>query len=352
MPKLSIRTHRTRWPVTTVVVAVVAALAVACGSEPTPTPTPTSTPTPTPIPAEPPPERPAGNLEGFIITPASTGQDLLDRISEAERECLRNAFGEAVYGIMSAVPLLQEDADPAQAAPLIGCLRLDNTVLFGVAYLDAVVGGWTSDTRACMTAVGREHPEAVFRGLGLEPPTEVSAGATQPYLVQIYACMNDVERVQYLINVQAAADASTSVEANIMGAIPASEGKCIRGALSSAEYTRLLQSTVFSAFASSMAVSDCISEESYGLIFTSINDTLIEGLSERSRGCLTDFLGEHPDYAALVNPAAYDVSALSPDRLAGIAEAGLRVWDCLNEDEILRMQKVNVRALSPVRPPG
>ena len=347
MPKLSIRTHRTRWPAAIAVVAVLAGLAVACGSEPTPTPTPAPTSTPTPIPAQ-----PVGNLEGFIITPASTGQDLLDRISEAERECLRNAFGDAVYGIMSAVPLLQEDADPAQAAPLIGCLRLDNTVLFGVAYLDAVVGGWTPETRACMTAVGREHPEAVFRGLGLEPPTEVSAGAAQPYLVQIYACMNDAERVQYLINVQAAADASTSVEANILGAIPTSEGKCIRGALSSAEYTRLLQSTVSSAFISSTAVSDCLSEQSYGLIFTSINDTLIEGLSEASRGCLTDFLGGHPDYAALVNPAAYDASALSPDQLASIAEAGLRVWDCLDEDEILRMQKVNVRALSPVRPPG
>lgn len=350
MPKLSIRMNRTRWPATIAMVAVVAALAVACGPEPTPTPSPT--PTATPTPTQPPSEQPAGNLEDFVITPASTGQDLLDRISEAERECLRNAFGEAVYGIMSAVPLLQEDADPAQAAPLIGCLRLDNTVLFGVAYLDAVVGGWTPGTRACMTAVAREHPEAVFRGLGLEPPTEVSAGATQPYLLQIYACMNDVERVQYLIRVQAAADAKTSVEANIVGVVPVSEGKCIRGALSSAEYIRLLQSTVSSAFLSSTAVSDCISEESYGLIFTSINDTLIEGLSETTRSCLTDFLQEHPDYAALVNPAAYDLSALSPDRMASIAEAGLRVWVCLNEDEVQRMQKVNVRALSPVRPPS
>ena len=115
--------------------------AVACGGdskpEPTstapptaPTATPLSTPTPehppTPVPATPtPPEvaASAGSMRDFVMDASTTGRDLTDRLSTTETDCIRAAFGEAIYQIILATPLLQGGSaeDTAVLVRLSGC---------------------------------------------------------------------------------------------------------------------------------------------------------------------------------------------------------------------------------------
>ena len=48
----------------------------------------------------------------------------------------------------------------------------------------------------------------------------------------------------------------------------------------------------------------------------------------------------------LINPDSYDPSAMTHSDFLEIADDGLRVYDCVNEDELRRMQEFAVSALS------
>ena len=355
---------RTRWFGAVVLLLAMAVIAMACGSDPEPTaaPEPTATQTqsiatsapPTPAPTTPPPpptEAPApteapeptaepqamATLEDFVLTPATTGQDLINRISQEEADCIKGAIGEAFFGLMMQAPLLQASADPAAAAPVFGCLTVDNILLFGIAMFDVQAGGWEPETRACVIEVGREHPDIVLSGLGMEAPT--TASDDHPYLVELYECMSPEERVGYLISLQGAVDTATSAERDLINVIPESEAACIRENTTEEEYDMVLATTVHKAFQLSDAVNNCITpDQGYVSIFIAITEATIGGLSEESRGCLAEFGMNHPHYVSLVNPAAFDPSVMTHELALEIAEDGVRMYSCLNEDELRRMQ--------------
>ena len=48
----------------------------------------------------------------------------------------------------------------------------------------------------------------------------------------------------------------------------------------------------------------------------------------------------------MINPDSYDPSAMTPSDFLEIAEDGLRLYECVNEDELRRMQEFAVSALS------
>ena len=350
--------------ITRLVIAVIAltaiAAVIACGSapaptptpEPTPTPTPAPTPTPTPEPPTPepptaePPARVAGNVEDFVLTPATTGQDLIDVLSEEEASCIQSAFGDAIYQILLGTPLLLAGGDPSAAAPLFQCLDIKSIVYIGFSFVEAQAGGWSPDTRGCMIAVGLEHPDAFLTGLGMLPTQEVTAAtATHPYLVEIYNCMTAREQVTYLLNFQEVIDTLTTAERDLIGAIPEADVACIRDALTEAEYDTLLAGTVHEAFDVSGAVAGCMSEDAYVQSFVAISDTTIGDLTDDTKACLAEFARDHPHYTALINAHAYDPSQTTSEDLVEIAQDGLKTWDCMTAEEIQRSQGISTQAL-------
>ena len=328
-------------------------LAVACGSDPTPTPEPTATPTPTPEPTATPTPTPlpttaAPALEDLRLTPTTTGREVLALFSEAESSCLRTTIGEADYERMATEPILSilTAAGERLVLPIFQCAEPENLVVFGIAFLD-LQAGWTSDTRACMIGVGRESPLAVLTGLGMTPPGQVhETTETRPYALEFYNCMTPVEKVGYLARIQAALDVNTSAAVDIIGMIPESEAACIQEALTDEDYATLLDSTAAGAFGISDSVTACIPPESYVPIFVSVIGSQTGGLSDNSQACITEFASGHPDYVALVNPTLLDFSSTSVEDLVEIADNGVKVWECLTDEEILRMQKVYTSALA------
>lgn len=345
----------------------VAGLVAACGSEPEPTPTPTveptavptatAVPTPTPEPTPQPTATPTPDaassteskaaLEGFVVDISTTGQDLMDVLSEGEVSCIKSTFGDAIFGIMMSTPLLMAGGNAATAAPMFACLEIESAVYIAFAFVEAQAGGWSEDTRACMIGVGLEHPDAFMTGMGLNPSQDATAAAaTHPYLVEIYNCMTLDEQVTYLLNFQEVIDVLTTAEKDLIGAIPEADVACIRDALTDAEYETLLSGTVHEAFDVSDGVAGCMSDDAYVLSFVSISDTTIGDLSEETKACLTDFAREHPHYTALLNAHAYDPSQVTTEELAEVAQDGLKTWDCMTVEEIQRSQGISTRALS------
>ena len=344
----------------------VAGLIASCGSDPEPTPTPTveptavptatPVPTPTPEPATEPAATPtpippsaAGpevSLEDFIVDESTTGQDLMDVLSESEVSCIQSTFGDAVFQIMMGTPLLLAGGNAATAAPMFACLEIESAVYIAFAFVEAQAGGWTDDTRTCMIEVGLEHPDAFMTGMGLRASEDATAAAaTHPYLVEIYNCMTLDEQVAYLLNFQEVIDVLTTAEKDLIGAIPEADVTCIRDALTDDEYEALLSGTVHEAFDVSDAVAGCMSDDAYVQSFVSISDTTIGDLSEDTKACLTEFAREHPHYTALLNAHAYDPSKVSNEDLAELAQDGLKTWACMTVDEIQRSQGISTRAL-------
>ena len=84
-----------------------------------------------------------GSLRELLITQSTTGGDMMGLLSEAENDCVRNAIGEALFGLIQAAPIMMMAAgDISQTAPLFNCLNEENVVYLAVAFLDAQAGGW------------------------------------------------------------------------------------------------------------------------------------------------------------------------------------------------------------------
>lgn len=333
----------------------------ACGDAPQPEPTPpaaaspTVTPAPvptatfTPVPATPTPAPaagPAGSMEDFAITPSTTGKDLVDRLSEEEGACIRTTLGDLLFQVLISTPLLQAGTNTADAAPVFGCLTTDNVVHFAVAFIDAQAGGWTADTRMCVAEVGGRYPEAVLVNLGVEAARDDTAAETQAYILELYGCLADGEREDFLIRLQATLDRSTSAERDIIAVLPEPEAACVRESLSEDRFAALLDATVHEAFAATDALSGCISDETYVQIFVAITESLTGGLGDGSRGCLEAFGKEHPDYVGLIRAGIYGTTATTAAEFRGVVEDGLGMFECLSDGELRRIQGLAAEALS------
>ena len=92
------------------------------------------------------------SLEGFVITEATTGGDLTALLSGQETSCVKAGLGDAVFQLIKATPItLMAGRDISQTAPLFNCLEEENVVHLAVAFLDFQAGGWSSESRACIT---------------------------------------------------------------------------------------------------------------------------------------------------------------------------------------------------------
>ena len=322
---------------------------------PTPTPTPTPMPTPTPTPAAtatpaeaapPSATQPAQGVKELVITPATTGKDLMDSVSEAEQACVREAFGDLIYDVILATPILLAAQQAEAGAPLFGCLEVENVVTLGVKFIAAQAGGWSDDTVACMIGISVTNPTVIMISLGVPVGDEVGGAAgAQPFFPEAYNCFTVQEQIDYLVGLQEVIDSLTTAEHDLIGAIPASAGGCIRDALDDEQYRALLAGTVHEALDVSDAVAGCMSDEAYVRAFVAITETATGELSDETKACLADFEGEQPHYAALINVRAYDPAATDPAALAAIAAAGGRPWECMNDEELQRSQQTAITAL-------
>ena len=312
--------------------------------DPATTPVPEATASPTAAPDSP---EPMMSLETLVITPATTAGDLLGLLSEQETACVQSAVGDAMYHLIQGAPfMMMAGGDISQAAPLFNCLELDNILLLGVALVSSQSDGFVPETRSCLVDVAREHPEAILVNLGMELPEReaVAAVETHPYVVDLYRCLSDVEKVEYILSFQEVVDSATNAGRDILAVIPESEVDCISEAMTADEFAALDGLTVHDAFESTDALETCISDESYAPIFVAITETRSGTLSEETRSCLAEFALDHPHYTALIRLHDYDSSGLSHDEYIEIAAAGLEVWQCMTEEELLVLQNANAGA--------
>ena len=348
------RIVRFRWMGAIALALALIALATACGLDPTATPTPAPTATPTPMPtstpeptATPEPTTPApdaqmaGGLESLVITPATTGKDLIDALSEEEAACIKTAFGDAIYQIMLATPLMMAGADPGAAAPLFGCLATENIVRLGVSFLGAQAGGWSDESRQCIVEAGLRHPAAIFVRLGLDTGEEpIDASETLAYNVEIYDCLNNEEKKTFTLAFWMGADSQVSATgSDIIELLSVSEVKCVRDGLSEEEFAAMAAARPLQAVSIGSSVSDCIEPETTINIFTHGIQWALGGATEETLSCLEDFARRTPIFVALFASGLKGMEAMPADRFVEITDLGTGQYACMTEEELLRVQQ-------------
>ena len=343
----------------TALVALVAVMACSTEPAPTATPVPTATPTAMPTPtATPAPVamatptpistavQPSLSLRNFVLDGSTTGGDFIDRISEQESACIEEAVGDAVYQAMLGIPLLAATGDSWGAAPLFDCLSTENAVLFGVALLDAAAGGRSEGTRMCIADFALERPELIYDRLGLEWPREGGSHGTGPRTVILgfYNCMTGRERADALINLYTALDAASLVSGeDLVALLPDPEATCVRDALSEEEYGVLVSATPLRAAGLGVIATDCLTLDSVAAFFVIATEGVLGDISDASVECIGDFVlnrhGQLPIFAAYLNDRSLPFSSAD---LMEVAEGGFELFDCLNEDELVRIDKLAI----------
>ena len=338
--------------------------AVACGSDPTPAPEPTATsappatppPTSTPVPPpatntpEPEEEPAAMNpLEQLVITPTTTGSELFGLLSEEETNCIKSNIGEAFFGLMMDAPIAQASANPDAAAPIFGCIQEDNLVLIGVAFMDAQAGGWEEETRQCITAVGREHPNAIYVRLGLayQGDSATDASETNLYNLQVYECMSNQEKKELTLALWIGVDQhAQATGADIVGLLSEQEVNCVMQDLSAEEMAAVAAAKPLEAVTIANRVIHCINPETNVEIFVKGLEWGLAEFSEESVECLRQFAKDQPQYMALVQSGIENMLAMDTDEFVAITDAGLGQYDCMTDEELEAVQIAFTNAIS------
>ena len=362
-----------------VIIALIALVAACGGEDPTPTPTPAATPeptpatvaatpaptpaaTPTPAPtptpeAAPEPTAPAmvehvpmGDLRDLVINPKTVGKQLLDPLSAGEVSCIKEAVGEDFYTIIQVTPIAAFGGDVSSATFLFDCLMPESIVLIGIAFLDAQAGGWTGETRQCITDVGLEHPEAVYVRMGLEWQDDLSpshATETFDHNVRIYECMTSAEKQSFTLALWAGLDRTVQATgSDIVALLSEAEAACVRQDLSAQQYQAILVSTPLVAITIGSTVSHCIEPETNHWILAHGIEWALGGLSNESLVCIAEFAGNHPDYVALLASGLDNMAAMDPDQFVAITDAGTTQYACMTDEELARVQEAATAAMS------
>lgn len=357
---------RRRWVWVVSLTALLLLAAVACGSDPTATPEPTATPTPptaTPVPptatpAPPPPtgipepeEEPAAMnpLEKLVITQTTTGRDLFGPLSDEETNCIKSNIGEAFFGLMMDAPIMQASADPAAAAPIFGCIKEENLVLIGVAFMEAQSAGWEEETRACITDVGRRHPNAIYVRLGLayQDDSTDDASETNVYNLEVYDCMSNKEKQEFTLALWIGVDQNArATGADIVGLLSEEELACVMEDLSAEEMAAVAVAKPLEAVTLANKVIHCIEPETNVEIFVKGLEWGLGEFSEESVECLEEFVKEQPEYMALVQSGIENMKAMAPDEFVATTDAGLGQYECMTDEELEALQMAFTNAVS------
>jgi hypothetical protein len=287
-------------------------------------------------------------MRDFRITPATTGGDLLDALSDEENACIKAAVGDAIYEFLKGTPLLAATAgggDTSAAAPLFACLSVENTVFLGFAMFDLQGGFEDEASRECFVNLALDQPAILLSRLGLERDLpEPAPDDIKAFVVGAYECWTDTERVGYLVGMlDQLSEENPYLGSDLVGLLPASEVACVQEQLGGAEYGTFLDSNLTRGFGDELH--QCFSDESHATMFIAMAQARFTGaLSDDTVSCILDLAIEHPHFVEI--STTLDPASLTPEEFAEIGRDGLLMLECMTGEELTRIQNIGALGLA------
>lgn len=332
---------------------------VGCGSDPEPAPTtvttqapttsttvaPTSTTVTTQAPTTTTTVAPlvesAGSLEDLYITDDTTGGDVMGRLSQTERDCVREGIGDAWYDAFLDLTLtvLVRESAATGVSSFLGCLTEDNVLLMGLALIDANYGRIDPQARECRIAVARANPDMIrvrYAVLRSEMGT-IDVEALFSSTKESFDCLSVADQVDVLVRLTTRLDQEDTFSGqDIVDMLDETEVTCLREEIGEDLFAGFLDATVTDAFAPSASLLDCISPESQTALFSAFTASRVDGLSEEAVACMASTVAESPNILA-IGFGTLDVDQLNEDELAQLGDDAAKPFECLSEEELLRV---------------
>ena len=288
-------------------------------------------------------------MRDFVIDESSTVKDLMDRLSTQETDCLRAAFGEALYGIFLAAPLLQSGGSADATATLVGCMESENVVLLVVAVNDAFAGGRSEDTRRCITDLSLQHPENAYIQMGVEWKGEetTNTGKRHEFILAYWGCLTDAESFRLGLQAYAAIDSTSSLTgADLVAEIPQAEAACMREILSEQQVNTLLTAKPLDGVRAAAPAADCLSPATIASLYVAALEGVLGELTAETANCIASYAEEHSEFLPLLSSDPAAMEAIPPADLRIIAEGTRAVFSCYTEDELVRAQEITLAAMT------
>ena len=293
-------------------------------------PEPTAAPDPTAAAEE---EEPALSMDTLIVNAATTGHDVLQRLSDAERECIQTALGDD-YGLLQVAPLAAV-REVGVDVGLFGCLTHENVLTVGSAYTGLQYGERTPETSACTREVYRSNPTELYRLLNIEwegsssPSEEGSSSA-----FGLYQCLNPRERIDFVIRIWSQMSTTgTDVGGDYVSLLTADEIQCANEGVGGEETAiEVMNQNPIEVWRSYPAVHDCFPPATMGRLLAQVTSNQLGGISDSSFQCIVDFSSQRPEFVlAIANgPTADSLEDIDPDQFTMDV---LIFYGCLSSEE-------------------
>ena len=340
-----IRLSTSGWLAAAIAALAIGVIAAACGSDDEPEPaavaTPQATPTASPTPTLTPLVETAGSLDDLFIADATTGREVMARISQDERDCLRTEIGEELYRAMLDLPMkrLVGEVGSSGAGSFLGCLTDDNVVLMGLVLIDSHHQRVDPLARACQVTAARENPEVIRVRFELLRPAfeEIDTDALFASTKVMFDCLNVVDQVEVLVRLTTRLDQDdTFTGEDIVAMLPEEEASCIRGRVGAELFDAFLGATVTQAFGPAASLLDCLTLESKTALFAAFSSSRVDGLREEAGVCMATLVADSPHILAL-GFGALAVDELEESELGRLGNEAAKLFDCLNAEEVYQV---------------
>ncbi len=281
--------------------------------QPTPAPRPTATavpqptsipqPTPTPEPDPTPTPEPASNLAGLVLNAETPGQRIVDRLSREEAACVEDTLGGLLYKFFleEAFTDLITSGESEASGGFFGCLTPENVVHLGSAMLDYQAGGRAAQEQSCLTGVYLEHPDFMYRRLGMEPPSGLvtPAGGGHSIVMEMVSCLQPAGQIQ-LLNQFAVSLRSlgAATGAEIVDALDESGRTCLSDGLSATDHSALLDARFNTFPDAAEALGECVPEDVTDIYIAFVDGAVEGGLNEEATSCVAELAQTHAPFMA------------------------------------------------------
>ena len=280
-------------------------------------------------------------MEDLFINDDTIGREVMARLSQSERDCLRDALGEQIYRAILDLPMtrLVREAGASGAGSFLGCLTDDNVVLMGLVLIDSHHGRVDLAARKCRIAIARENPEVIHvRYQVLRPAFDaIDTEALLASTKALFDCLPVVDQVDVLVRLTTRLDQEdTFTGQDMVGMLSEEEASCIQERVGKELFEMLLSASVTEAFAPAASLLDCLTLESKTAIFAAFTASRVDGLREEAGICIAALVADSPHILAL-GFGALNLDELAESELARLGNEAAKLFDCLNPEEVYQV---------------
>ncbi len=303
---------------------------------PTATPEPTSTATPEPTP---------GEAEGPV---GISGREVMAMLTEEERGCIRDQFGEELLGRIGGLTVTSRLANDPNTRFIFECIKQESVNRIGLALI-TVEAGLSVETAACIFEVIANTPNPYALEVG-RIPDDIDFEAAHVLEAEPLAirCLSDEEALATFAQMNVLLDGRDALRGNdVLAMLSSAELECAID-LHGRELLRSIgDSSVMESFRAAEGLFGCIEPRNLASIFARVSASRMGGLSAETVACAEDALvaaQERDPHPHLVE-FTLGVTDEAPEHYDEAVSLSREIFGCMSDVELLKLQRVIAESL-------